>query len=85
MPCAAFFFRGFWGFQVASHVRKRSLDTRATAVFSPGHARERESIRLRSLITLRFTRWPEGALVAALSESRVGLRFPTGLCSLDQP
>lgn len=60
MPCAALFFRGFWGFQVASHVCERSLDTRAAAAFSPEHAREHESIRLRSLITLRFTRWPEG-------------------------
>lgn len=78
MPCAALFFRGFWGFQVASHVCERSLDTRAAAAFSPEHAREHESIRLRSLITLRFTRWPEGALLAALSESRVGLPFPNG-------
>ena len=48
MPCAALFFRGFWDFQVASHVCKHSLD----GPFG-GHC----SSRSGSCICSRICRW----------------------------
>lgn len=84
MPCAAFFFRGFWGFQVASQRLANARYSSGTAVFSPGHdVNVNQLWMLIDYVTSHA--WPEGALSLRCQSQGSGSGLSTGLCSLDQP